>query len=41
MRLIDIKGKTYTYECIINYDEFDIGKEKEVKMIIEALIFSV
>ena len=41
MRLIDIKGRTYFYECIINYDEFDIGKEKEVKMIIEALIFSV
>ncbi len=41
MRLIDIKGRTYNYECKINYDEFDIGKEKEVKMIIEALIFSV
>ena len=41
MRLVDIKDKTYTYECKIKYDEFDIGKEKEVKMIIEALIFSV
>ena len=41
MKLVDINNNTYTYQCIIYLEEFDIGKEKEVKMRTEALGFSL
>ena len=41
MKLTKKNEKEYTYECIISFDEFDNGKEEEIKMETEALIFSI
>ena len=41
MKLVNINDRTYTYKCFIYFEEFDIGKEKEVKMKTEALSFSL
>ena len=41
MKLTKKNEKKYTYECIISIDEFDNGKEEEIRMETEALIFSI
>ena len=41
MKLTNRNGGKFIYECLISFDEFDIGKEKEVKMETEALMFSI
>ena len=41
MKLTKKNGKKYIYECLISFDEFDNEKEKDVKLGIEALMFSI
>ena len=41
MKLTNKNGKKYIYECLISFDEFDNGKEKDLKFQTEALMFSI
>ena len=41
MKFTKKNGNEYIFQCIISFDEFDNEKEDEVRMEIEALVFSI